>query len=46
MRETSQRSDVLFSDIGIGGGVVLGSSSLALSDSVDLLVELSPVEVS
>lgn len=43
--ESSQRSDVLFSEIGISGCVVLGASSLALSDSVDLLVELSSVEI-
>lgn len=46
VRETTQRSDVLLSDIGISGGVVLGSSSLALADSVDLLVQLGSVEVS
>lgn len=43
--EATQGGDVLLSDIGISGGVVLGASSLALSDSVDLLVELSSVEV-
>ena len=46
VRETTQRSDVLLSDISIGGGVVLGASSLALADSVDLLVQLGSVEVS
>lgn len=46
MGEATEGSDVLLGDIGVGGGVVLGASSLALSDSVDLLVELSPVEVS
>lgn len=45
VRETTQRSDVLLSNISIGGGIVLGTSSLALADSVDLLVELSSVEV-
>lgn len=45
VRETTQRSDVLLSDIGLSGGVVLGASSLALAYSVDLLVELSSVEV-
>lgn len=44
--EATKRSDVLLSDIGISGSVVLGSTSLSLSDSVDLLVELSSVEVS
>lgn len=46
MRESTQWGDVLLSDISIGGGVVLGSSSLALADSVDLLVQLGSVEVS
>ena len=46
MRESSQRSDVLLSGVSISGGVVLGSSSLALADSVDLLVEFGSVEVS
>ena len=45
VRETAQGGDVLLSDISIGGGVVLGSASLSLADSVDLLVELSSVEV-
>lgn len=43
--ESSQGSDVLLSKISVSGGVVLGASSLALSDSVDLLVEFSSVEV-
>ena len=45
VRETTQGSDVLLSDVGISGGVVLGSASLSLADSVDLLVQLSSVEV-
>lgn len=45
VREAAQRSDVLLSDVGVGGGVVLGAAPLSLADSVDLLVELSPVEV-
>ena len=45
VRETAQGGDVLLSDIGIGGGIVLGTSSLDLSDPVDFLVELSSVEV-
>ena len=43
--ETSQRGDVLFSEIGLSGGVVLGSGSFSLSDSVDLLVDFGSVEV-
>lgn len=42
--ESSHGGDVLLSDIGFGGGVVLGSRGLALSHSVDLLVGLSSVE--
>lgn len=45
VRETSHRSNVLFSQICISGGVVLGSTSLAFTDSVDLLVELGSVVV-
>lgn len=44
--ETTKRSDVLLSDIGISGSVVLGSTSLALSDSVDSLVSFGSVEIS
>ena len=46
VRESSQGGDVLFSDISISGGVVLGSSSCTLADSVDLFGKLSSVEVS
>lgn len=44
--ESSQRGNVLLSDIGVSGSVIFSSSSFALSDSVDLLVELSSVEIS
>ena len=46
MRETSQGGDVLFSDIGISGSIVLGSTSGSLSDSIDFLVQLGSVVVS
>jgi len=46
MRESSQRCDVLFSDISISGSVVLGSTSFTLSYSVNFLVQLSSVEES
>ncbi len=45
VRETAQGGDVFLSDVSVGGGVVLGSASLSLADSVDLLVQLSSVEV-
>lgn len=44
MREATHWGNVLFSDIGDGGSIVLGSSSFTLSDSVDFLVDLSSVE--
>lgn len=43
--ETSERGDVLFDSIGLGGGVVLDTSDGASSNSVDLLVEFSSVMV-
>lgn len=43
--ETSHGSDVLFSQIGVGGGVVLDSGAGGLSDSVDLLVHLGSMVV-
>lgn len=43
--ETSHGSDVLFGQISLSGGVVLGSTSLALTDSVYFLVELGSVIV-
>lgn len=44
VRETTQRSNVLFSDIEFGGGVVLDSAAFTLSDSVDFLVKFGSVE--
>ena len=44
--EASERGDVLFSEVGIGGSVVGGSGAHSLSDSVDLLVHFSSVVVS
>ncbi len=46
VREASQWGDVLFSYIGISGGVVLGSTSGSLSDSVDFLVQFGSVVIS
>jgi len=46
VRETSQGGDVLFSDIGISGSVVLGSTSGSFSDSVDFLVQFGSVVIS
>lgn len=43
--EASHWSDVLFGEIGLSGGVIFSSSSLALSDSVDLFVHFGSVEV-
>lgn len=45
VRETAQRGDVLVSGVGRSRGVVLGASALALSDSVDLLVDFGTVVV-
>ena len=45
VRESSQGGDVLLSDIDISSSVVEGSSSFALSDSVDFLGKLGSVEV-
>ena len=45
VRESSHRSDVLFSNIVGSGGVVLGSVSFTLSDSVDFLVQFGSVVV-
>ncbi len=44
--ESSDGSDVLLSEVGIGGGVVGGSGAHSLSDSVNLLVHFSTVVVS
>jgi hypothetical protein len=38
VRESTQRSNVLFGDIGVSGSIVLGSTSCSLSDSVNLFV--------
>ena len=43
--ESSQGGYVLFSKIGLSGGIVLGSGPFALSNSIDLLVNLGSVEV-
>ena len=45
MREATHRSDVLLGNIGVGGSIVLSTITLALADTVDLLVHLSSVEV-
>ena len=45
MREATHRSDVLLSNIGVGGSIVLSTMTLGLTDTVDLLVHLSSVEV-
>ena len=45
VRETTNRSNILLGQISISGSVVLGSTSLTLTDSVDFLVELSSVVV-
>jgi len=41
--ESSQRSDVLFSQVIESGSVVLDSSDCSLSDPVDLFIEFSSV---
>lgn len=45
VRESTHRGDVLLGQISLGGGVVLGSSALSLSDVVDSLVDLGSVVV-
>eukprot|EP00350_Pseudokeronopsis_sp_OXSARD2_P008823 CAMPEP_0170540914 /NCGR_PEP_ID=MMETSP0211-20121228/808_1 /TAXON_ID=311385 /ORGANISM="Pseudokeronopsis sp., Strain OXSARD2" /LENGTH=380 /DNA_ID=CAMNT_0010843471 /DNA_START=121 /DNA_END=1261 /DNA_ORIENTATION=- len=44
--EPSQRSDVLIIRVSLGAGIVLGASDGSRAHSVDLLVDLSSVEVS
>ena len=46
VREATHGGDVLFCQISVSGGVVLGSTSLTLTDSVYFLVELGSVIVS
>lgn len=46
VRETTQGSDILLSQIVFGGGIVLDTTSLTLSNAVDSLVDFSSVEVS
>ena len=43
--ETTQRSDVLFGQVSVGGGVVLDTGGSSSSDSVDLLVHFGSVVV-
>jgi len=45
MGESSERGDVLLSNIGLSGGVVLDTSVSSSSDSVDLFVDLSSVMI-
>jgi len=45
VRESSKRGDVLFSNIGLSGGVILDTSVSSSTDSVDLFVDLSSVMV-
>lgn len=43
MREATERGDVLFSQVGEGGGIVLDAGSSSLAHPVDLLVEFGSV---
>jgi len=45
VRESTERGDILFSEIGVGSCIVFGSSSFSLSYSVDLLVKFCSVVV-
>jgi hypothetical protein len=46
MGESSDGGDILFSEVGIGGGIVGGSRTNSLSDSVNFLVHFGTVVIS